>query len=303
MGRGIVVVTLCGALSAGCILPVATGTPLPATTLGQGRIGFSMSGEAPALDLLAEGEGYSDLRGAAPAAAMTLALGYGLTDDTDLELAGEGAFYYFLIPMPTGGSLGIRHHLAATDLLDIALAGKVGGVTSSQDQMDSNGNRVDTGASAMYGAAQAVIQLRHGGVRPLVALNAMPFRIRRAIVDEPEYSFRGLAASATFGVMFVGNRVQAGPYVTVTSFTSERFAGGVFPSYGLMLAIRPDRNRVRKPAMPATPYYGPPDPGGPPPAPYGPPPPPPYGPPAPAPEPAPPIPSGPPGGPPGSAPG
>jgi len=297
MGRWNVVCTLSGVLSAGCILPVATGTPLPATTLGQGRIGFSMSGEAPALDLLAEGEDYSDLRGAAPAAAMTLALGFGLTDDTDVELAGEGAFYYFLIPMPTGGSLGLRHHLAATDLFDIALAGKVGGVTSSQDQTDSNGNRVDTGASAIYGAVQAVIQLRHGWVRPMGALNAMPFRIARAIVNEPEYSFRGLGASATFGVMFVGRRLQAGPYVTVTSFTSERFSGGVFPSYGLMLAVRPDRNRVKKPVMPATPYYPSPPryeapPHAPPPGPSGPPP-------SPPPEPVPPIPSGPPGSVPG----
>src|SRR6185503_2067370 len=98
------------ALVAGCILPVSTGAPLPATTVGKGNVGFALSGEAPTLDLIADhdnqqtGTGDAIAYGAAPAAATTLTFSYGLTDDTDLEVAGEGAFYYFILPAPTGGS-------------------------------------------------------------------------------------------------------------------------------------------------------------------------------------------------------
>lgn len=280
MGRLAVAVALVGAIAgAGCILPVATGTPLPATTVGRGRLGASISGEAPVLDLLADGDNYSDIRrasSAAPAAAMTLAFAYGLGDDTDLELAGEGALYYFLLPQPSGGSLGIRHHLAATDLFDIALAGKIGGVFSGSSTKNSDGTVNDSAASAQYAAVQAVVQTRLGFVRPLLAVNLMPSRIRRSPVDEPAYRFMGLASSATLGIMMVTNSLQFGPYATITNFTSERFDGGWFPSYGLMLAIRPDRNRSRRaPTIPTTPYVSPPAPYPPPapaaPAPMGPP--------------------------------
>jgi hypothetical protein len=79
----------------GCILPVSTGAPLPATTVGQGRFGFAISGEAPTLDLIADngdnnqtGSPSAISYGAAPAAAMTMTVSYGVGDDT----CGSGDF-------------------------------------------------------------------------------------------------------------------------------------------------------------------------------------------------------------------
>src|SRR5262249_50236422 len=60
-------------LLAGCILPVSTGAPMPATTVGQGKVGFAMSGEAPVLDLIANNKDatnndYTSTYGESPAA-------------------------------------------------------------------------------------------------------------------------------------------------------------------------------------------------------------------------------------------
>src|SRR5438093_3029538 len=115
------------ALATGCILPVSTGAPLPATTVGKGNVGFAISGEAPTLDLIADqdnksaGNNNAIAYGAAPAAATTLTFAYGVGEDTDVEVAGEGALYYFILPMPTGGSIGVRQHFAAGDTFDVAL--------------------------------------------------------------------------------------------------------------------------------------------------------------------------------------
>jgi hypothetical protein len=274
-------------LWAGCILPVSTGAPLPATTVGQGHIGVALSGEAPTLNLIADEavseDNFDDFHGAAPAAAATLTLSYGIAEDTDLELAGEGALYFFILPLPTGGSVGVRQHLLANDLLDLAIAGRFGGVSAGASTTSSDGSSSgETSASAIYGAVQLAAQTREGVVRPMAGLNFMPFRIRRHPSEEPEYRFKGIASSLTLGIMLVGRSAQFGPYFTVTNFESDRYAGGWFWSGGLMLAIRPDRNRRRP--LPPPPLYAPP-----PPAPFAPPP----G----EPPPPPPAPSGPPGGP------
>ncbi|HWO24030.1 MAG TPA: hypothetical protein VNO30_35050 [Kofleriaceae bacterium] len=304
---GLLAAALGAVLAAGCILPVATGTPMPATTVGKGNFGIAMTGEAPVLDLIADSadESFEELHGVAPAAALTTTVSVGLGESTDLEVSAEGALYYFLLPMPTGGAIGVRQHLTAAELFDFAVAARFGGVSSFSDGDDS--------ASAVYGAVQGVAQLRRGFVRPLASLNLMPFRIRRGASEPEAFTSRGLASSATFGVMFVSDSVQFGPFVTVTSFEGERLGGAFFGSGGLMLAIRPDRNRPRREPEPppypppypppgSAPYpppgsapYPPPGPGpapypppGPGPAPYPPPAVAPYPPPAPGPAPAPP---------------
>jgi hypothetical protein len=283
--------------SAGCILPISTGAPMPATTVGNGRVGVSASTEAPVLNLLADRDNQNANDGAieygaAPAAAATVTLAYGITEDTDLEVAGEGALYFFILPMPTGGSIGLRHHISAGDGADLALGARVGYVSSNAEYRSSSGSVSEHGAAATYSALSAVIQAKHGAVRPLAALNIMPARIHRNPGDAPDFSFKGLATSVTAGVMFVGKSALAGPYLAVTNFYSDRFDNsGFFFSGGLMFAIRPDRNRkpveAPPPAPPPGTYYGPPqptsyDPG----ATYPPPPAPAPGPP-PAPEPAP----------------
>jgi hypothetical protein len=245
-------------LASGCILPVSTGAPMPATTVGKGRVGAAMSGEAPTLDLIADNDENNTMGadpiayGAAPAAALTVSLSYGLGDDTDLEVAGEGALYYFFFPLPTGGSIGIRQHIDAGESFDIGLAARIGQVTSSGKVETSSGSS-ESSASATYGALQAVIQSKHGLVRPLLAVNFMPARIKRDPSDADPFNFRGLASSITAGVMFVGKHALAGPYLTATNFYSDQFDNsGWFVSGGLMLALRPDRNR--EPTPPAQPY-------------------------------------------------
>ncbi len=239
-------------LLAGCILPVSTGAPMPATTVGRGKVGFAMSGEAPVLDLIANNKDpnnndYTSTYGESPAAAATLTLSYGLGDDTDLEIAGEGALYYFLLPIPTGASIGLRQHLLASDAVDIGLAARLGGVTSGGTSTDSMGNSKTDEASAYYGAIQGIVQLHSGRFRPMAAINLMPFHISRAPEGYPIQRFKGFASSATIGLMIVTNHAQFGPYLTATDFESENFSGGRFISGGVMLAIRPDRNRPPPP--------------------------------------------------------
>jgi hypothetical protein len=253
------------ALAAGCILPVSTGAPLPATTVGKGNVGFAISGEAPTLDLISDQDnqsaGNSDAiaYGAAPAAATTLTFSYGIADDTDLEVAGEGALYYFILPAPTGGSIGLRQHFNAGESLDFGVAARFGHVGSSAEITDSSGNKTESGARANYGALQAIIQTKRGFVRPMAAINWMPSHIRRAPSDEPEFSFNGMASSITLGLQLVGNHAVFGPYATATNFYSDRFDNsGWFISGGLLVAIRPDRNRRRLDIAPAPPAGYPP---------------------------------------------
>lgn len=261
-------------LAGGCILPVSTGAPLPATTVGKGRIGGAISGEAPTLDLIADNADNDSSTtsgavayGAAPAAAVTLTLSYGITDDTDLELSGEGALYYFLLPMPTGGSLGLRQHIDAGDF-DLGLAAKFGRVGSSAEVSDSSGSSSESSASATFAALQAVVQTKRGFVRPLVAVNLMPARVHRAPSDEPAFTFKGVASSVTGGLMLVGEHALIGPYLTATNFYSDRFDNsGWFVSGGIVFAVRPDRNRAPRIPDPAPPVYAPPPPMSAPPAP------------------------------------
>jgi hypothetical protein len=268
------------ALLPACYLPVATGAPESATTVGQGHLGVSINGEAPTLDLIANDTGsgsgdfdYTSSYGEAPAAAMRLTLAYGLGDNTDLEVAAEGQLWFYFLPLPTGASIGLRQHFDGGDLFDIALAARVGGVSSGSTQVNDMDVASRDDASAIYGALSGVIQTKNGFVRPLLSLQVMPFKVTRAVEGNPIQKFLGAATSTTLALMFVGDRVQFGPYVAFTNFESQQFKGGFFPSGGLMLAFRPDRNRPKPPDpyLPgmATPNYTPYAP--PPPAPFAPP--------------------------------
>ncbi|MEO6772725.1 MAG: hypothetical protein ABI467_06845 [Kofleriaceae bacterium] len=240
------------ALLPACYLPVATGAPESATTVGRGHLGVSVSGEAPTLDLIASNTGsgsgdidYTSSYGEAPAAALRLTLAYGLGDDTDLEIAAEGQLWFFFLPLPTGASIGLRQHLEGSDLFDIALAARVGGVSSGSTQVNGMDVATADDASAIYGAFSGVVQVKNGFLRPLVSLNVMPFKVTRAVEGSPVQRFLGAATSMTFAIMAVGDNIQFGPYATLTNFESQQFKGGFFPSGGLMLSFRPDRNRPK----------------------------------------------------------
>jgi len=232
-----------------CYLPVATGAPESATTVGRGHIGVSANGEAPSLDLIASnGSGgnsndYTSTYGESPAAAMRFTLAYGLGEDTDIEVAAEGQLWWYLLPLPTGASIGLRQHVTASDLFDVAIAARFGGVSTGTTQVNGQDVATSDEASAYYGSLSGVVQVRHGFLRPLASINIMPFKITRGLENNPIQRFYGAATSLTFGLMLVGDHVQFGPYATLTNFESQQFKGGFFPSGGLMLAFRPDRDR------------------------------------------------------------
>jgi hypothetical protein len=266
------VIVLSALACGGCILPVSTGAPMPATTVSKGKIGVAISGEGPVLDLVAENDGATSgtgdpiAYGAAPAMASTLTFSYGLTDDLDLEVAGEGAFYYFILPIPTGASIGARQHFGA-GAFDVGIAARIGHVGNTTSSTDTSGNTTDDGASATYGAFQGVIQYGEGTIRPLAAINFMPASITRNYEDpdEPNLHYKGYVTSITLGAMFVGRSMTAGPYITGTNFYSSRFDNaGWFASGGVIFAFRPDRHRKPDPPevlVPEPSPYGYPPPG------------------------------------------
>ncbi|HEY6037996.1 MAG TPA: hypothetical protein VIV58_27135, partial [Kofleriaceae bacterium] len=224
------------ALLPACYLPVATGAPESATTVGRGHLGVSISGEAPTLDLIANNSGsgsadtdYTSSYGEAPAAAMRFTLAYGLGENTDVEVAAEGQLWFFFLPLPTGASIGLRQHLEGGDLFDIALAARFGGVSSGSTQVNGMDVATSDDASAIYGAFSGVVQVKNGFFRPLVSLQLMPFKVTRAVEGSPIQRFYGAATSATFALMLVGDNVQFGPYATLTNFESQQFKGGFFP--------------------------------------------------------------------------
>jgi hypothetical protein len=238
-------------LLGGCILPVSTGAPMPATTVGKAKVGFALSGEAPTLDLISDqdnqqsGNADAIAYGAAPAAAATLTFAYGITDDTDIEVAGEGALYYFILPAPTGGSIGLRQHIDLGSF-DFGIAARFGSVGSTATVKDSSGSETSSGARATYGAVQGILQTKGGPVRPLVALNFMPANVRRDPSDAEPFKFKGVASSITLGIQFVGATALVEPYVTATNFYSDRFDNsGFFVSGGVLFAFRADRSRKK----------------------------------------------------------
>jgi len=221
----------------GCFLPVATGTPQPATTVGAGKFGLAVSGEAPTLDLTAGTTDFNDSYAEAPAAAGKLEIAYGLADRTDFEASLEMSLYLFFLPMPVGGTVGVRQHLVAHEHLDLAVAARIGAVRVGGE--DSQG-RQDS-ASAELGQVSIVAQSAYGPARPLVSIAAMGARMTRNVEGVAE-DFNGFAGSATLGLMFQLGSLQLGPYVTGTYFTSSQFHGRPFASGGIAVELRPDRH-------------------------------------------------------------
>ncbi len=238
-------------LASGCVLPATSGAPMPPTTVGQGKLGGSVRAEVPVLNLVADTDSTSNDHKEV-LAAPTLAVGgsFGITATTDIE----AELYLFDVVALTGGSIGLRQTVFSTDSVDFGLAARFGGM--------SNLTTTDTrpcpmgldlapplAASAWFGSAQAIAQLHAGRVRPLLAISAEPFRITRDVLVPPDSRnavterYWGFAASATLAVWIVFSRVQFGPYVAVTRFSSDTFAGGWLASGGTAVTIRRDRSR------------------------------------------------------------
>lgn len=223
---------------AGCYLPVATGTPQPATTLGPGRFAVSFAGEAPTLDLTAGTTDFNDSYAEAPAAAGRFEAQYGLAPRTDLEASLETSLYFYIAPMPIGGSIGIRQWLLAHEHLDVAAAARIGAVRVGTE--DSRGGK--DSASAETAQLSLAAQGAYGRLRPLASIAGIGARMTR-VVDGVADDFTGFAGSVTLGAMFQLGSVQLGPYVVGTYFTSEEFSGRAMVAGGFAIAYRPDRHQ------------------------------------------------------------
>jgi hypothetical protein len=70
-----------------CALPLSTGAPQSASTVGKSNVGVTAYAEAPTVDLQAATDGQSGSDDEfSPAPAVTTEAAYGLTDRLDLEL-------------------------------------------------------------------------------------------------------------------------------------------------------------------------------------------------------------------------
>lgn len=222
---------------AGCYLPVATGTPQPATTIGTGRVAAGFAGEAPTLDLTAGTTDFNDSYAEAPAAAGRFEVAYGLRERTDVEASLEMSLYFYVAPLPIGGSIGIRQWLVTRRNLDVAAAARIGGVRVATED---SGGRKDS-ASAETAQLSLAAQGAWGAFRPLASIAGIGARMTR-VVDGVATDFNGIAGSVTLGAMFQLGSIQLGPYIVGTYFTSDEFSGRAMVAGGVAISYRPDRH-------------------------------------------------------------
>ena len=231
-------VVLCG----GCSLPLSTGAPMSATTVGAHHLGLAVSAEAPVVDSTARIEpGFRRFQRSIYDAPRGDHDGHGELRAWRRHGSRGGVEAFTVLPI--GLSLGVRRHLGATDDLDFAVAGRVAGLAIHGSTF-ANDTATSNSATAVYGSVQAIVQRRYGRVRPLLAAELLAYRATRNIVDGgPNERLEGLAPSVTLAVILVGRWVQGGPYATVTRIESDTYPGVWSVSGGLMFALRPDRNR------------------------------------------------------------
>jgi hypothetical protein len=223
-----------------CVFPLATGAPLPASTVGANQVGFANAVEAPTINLLASDPAAARAEtpqqphsARAVSGMVTGTLSYGLTDTLDLEVATHTALLAYFLVFPIGGSIGLRSQIARTEHVDIAVAAQVGIATTRIADLSGS-------ADAYYAAAQLVAQAHGGWFRPALAIGVTPFDVDDRLED-PHANYTGMVLSSTFAATFVTRWVQLGPYVTYSGFESAQFAGARVVSGGFMFAIRRDR--------------------------------------------------------------
>jgi hypothetical protein len=222
----------------GC-LAIRPGAPQGATTVGRGKIGLAFIGEGPPIQPNPDEQKSNDSSttyrlGQLGGVVTAVSLAIGITDDTDVELSGEGAAF-----IPFGGSLGVRHHVGVSELFDFAIATQVGGLRGAlpfETDVDAD--------SALYESVAGVAQLRRGPVRPLLALELMAFEAADAEPDDGFDHVNGLMSSLTFGVDLPYGIAHLEPYASLSGAAtdSKHVEGGVFVTGGVMLSFRPIRD-------------------------------------------------------------
>jgi hypothetical protein len=228
---------------AGCNLPLATGSALPAATVGADRVAVGIYEEAPAFDLVVDrGDDPQALDSSydadAPLGAGVAQLSFGIREGTDVEGGLHLAMHYFALPVPAGGMLGVRQQVIRRERLDVSVHGRLGGVRASRGETEADGDPHENTASATYAAIGVAMQPRVGRFRPLAALQALGGRVSQDPTDRVPQDWNGLASSLTVGLMFEIGAIYIGPSGTVTYWVTDL---GRLPtvSGGFAVAYRP----------------------------------------------------------------
>lgn len=226
-------------LGVGCALPLSTAAPQSATTVGKGHGGVVAYAETPVVDLLANQQTPKD-KVFADVHTATIQASIGLSDDLDLEMSADGVFY--VVPVPLGGSVGARYQVARTKHVDIALAGRVGAIsTGFSDSGASDDSCTSACAYAIYGAVTTAAQLQgRGWFKPIVSFSALPARvINKEAVTEAKGKFNALAISATLGLTIDLGRIEVTPFLNAATVRIASAGDpGTIVGGGIAFAIR-----------------------------------------------------------------
>jgi hypothetical protein len=250
-------------LLAGCFLPMATGAPETARTVGSGNFGASFHAEVPTLNLTAEeddlAEATADHVAIAPAGALSLGVQYGVSDSVDLELRLDGALYYFLVPIPLGGQLGARITLLDQPGLALALAGRVGFLgfsSSSDDDGDGTADGEADRASATFATIALTFELGSGFARPAFTLSATPANVSVDLAGEAEKDYRAVATTGTVSLHMGRGPLTFTPFLALTYFSSPSIDSQGFVSGGVAFYWGHPAERPQ-PLPPPRPYPAP----------------------------------------------
>ena len=238
-------------ISAGCAIPLSTGSAQPATTVGKHHVGVSLTEQAPAYFVDVDepktvgSESAFDSLGLFGAGKAIVA--FGLSNDVDVEASVDTADVFYVLPLPVGGSLGVRDHVYGSDNLDIGIAAHAGMDLASERSGCFCTDPGTNSGSVKYADVSITAQGVFGTFRPLLSLSAMPMIINQE-ADGYENNFNAIATSATVGLMTQTEHTQFGPYVSATYFHSDDKHGDGFAvsgnmvSLGIAFSVRPDRH-------------------------------------------------------------
>lgn len=236
LGRAI----LAGCLfAAGCHLPVSTAIPETPATVGRGHWGVLLAAGHPTVNLLATVQGEPDPAdphhySRADWPSFQLRLARGVSDHVDVELGVEGMMY--VLPIPFGASLGVRHRFYTTNSTDMTWSGRVG-YAAARDAASADE------ASIVYGVLACNADTEGWrGLRPGLAVSIMPMRVDPDLETFPIDEFYAVASSVTFKLALGPNVI---PFAHAGLITSSNVRGtDLFLGLGLALSWGAERRKV-----------------------------------------------------------
>ncbi len=239
----LLLMAMAAALCSGCFLPLTTGAPQSASTLGKGKAGGAAYAEFPSVNLAGVArEGTENplpgVDGDAVSASISgvAQFSFGLTDSLDLELGVEGMLYLLLIPLPTGAHAGLRYQLVDTPSWKVAVATRVGHSRFTGSSSISGETRLRSFNGMLSGVAQLTTMRTF---HPSVALSLYPSYVTHTGAELGQGEMLTLAGALTLNLTFDLGLVELTPNVGMVVFHSPRLRSArVLPQVGLAFALR-----------------------------------------------------------------